>query len=62
LSVAFEEAGEKETVDVLRLRVSGVAGVEICGIGFEEEGQRGGIGRRGTRAAREEERGNDVKK
>jgi hypothetical protein len=38
LGVAFEEAGEEQAVDVLGGGVGGVAGVEVGGVGFEEEG------------------------
>jgi hypothetical protein len=38
LVVAFEEGGEEEAVDVGGVGVGGDAGVEIGGIGFDEEG------------------------
>jgi len=59
LLVALEEAAEEQAVEVLGLRVGGVAGVEVRGIGFDEEGE----GRRiamGVRAA--SDRSNEAKK
>jgi hypothetical protein len=37
LGVALEEAGEEQSVDVLRGGVGGVAGIKVGGVGFEEE-------------------------
>ncbi len=37
LVVAFDEAAEEQSVEMLRLPVGGEAGVEIGGIGFDQE-------------------------
>jgi hypothetical protein len=46
LLVAFEEAGEEQSIDVLGLRVGGVTRIQIRGIGFEEKGDGGRLGSR----------------
>jgi len=61
LFVAFEEGGEEQAVEVLGLRVGGEAGVEVGGVGFDEEGERVGIGMVGMGAAWEK-RSNEAKK
>jgi hypothetical protein len=43
LIVAVQQAIEEESVEALRLRVSGKAPVEIRGAGFDEKSERGGI-------------------
>jgi hypothetical protein len=53
LLVAFEEGGEGEAVEMLGLRVGGVTGVEVGGVGFDEEGEGGGIGRNWAAAVRQ---------
>jgi hypothetical protein len=55
LIVAFEEAAEEQPIDVLGLRVGGEAGVEIGGIGFDDESEGRRIGVLGPRAAKEED-------
>ncbi len=52
LVVALEEAAEEQAVDVRGLRVGGEAGIETGGIGFDEEGKRGGIRNGAMRTAR----------
>jgi len=59
LLIALEEGGEEKAVEVLGLRVGGVARVEVGGIGFDEEGEGRRIGM-GVRAAGE--RSNEAKK
>ncbi len=56
LVVALEEAAEEQAVDVLRLRVSGETWIEVGGIGFEEEGEGGGICVAWSGAGMQEER------
>jgi hypothetical protein len=60
LGVALEKAREEEAVEVGGLAVGGVARVEVGGVGFEEEGEGVGTGRRVVRARAE--RSNDAKK
>ena len=50
LIVALEEAAEEQAIDFLRLRVGGKAGIEISGIGFDEECDRRGKGIQAARA------------
>src|SRR6202023_138746 len=59
LGVAFKQAAEEQSVDVLRLRVGGVARIEIGGIGLEEEGEVRRIGGGGVAAVRYKRRSND---
>ena len=61
LFIALEEGGEEQAVDVLGLRVGGVAGVEVGGVGFDEEGEGVWIGMVGMGTAREK-RSNEAKK
>jgi hypothetical protein len=62
LVVALEEAAEEKSVDVQGLSVGGEAGIEVGGVGFDEEGKRRGIGVGGVGAACEEKRSKEVKK
>ena len=54
--VAFEKAAENKAVNALRLRIGGEARVEICGAGFDEEGEGRRIIGCWARATREEEK------
>ena len=57
--VAFDEAVEEESGEALGLRVGPEAGVEVGGIGFDDESQGGGIGGSGVGAGGEEEDGEE---
>ena len=61
LGVALEEAGEEQSVDVLRCGVGREAGVEIGGVGLQEKRERVGSGA-GARRAAGGERSNEAKK
>src|SRR5215468_12234463 len=54
LGVAPEKAGKDECVEALGLAVAGEAGVQVGGVGFDEEGERGGVKRSGAVARRRE--------
>ena len=56
LRIAGEKTAENQTIEALRLAVGGEARVEINGIGFDNEGEVGGVGVCGTRARSKEER------
>jgi len=60
LGVALDQAVEKESGEALGLCVRAEAGVEVGGIGFDDEGQGGGIGW-GVGARGEEEDGEEEK-
>ncbi len=62
LVVAFEEAAEEQAVDVLGLRVGGEAGIEIRGIGFDEEGKGSRIRGGARRTAHKAKGSNEIKK
>jgi hypothetical protein len=59
LVVAANEAAEEEAIDALRIGVGGEAGIEVGGVGFEEEGE--GVSAAWGGAA-EEKAGKEVKK
>src|ERR1041384_1936090 len=65
LRVAGQKAGEDEAVEALRLAIGGKARFKVDVIGFDEEGERGGVEFCGARARREEakkQRSNQKKK
>ena len=62
LVVAFEEAAEEQAVNVLGLSVGSEAGVEIGGVGFNNECEGRRIGGRGAGAGNERKRSKNAKK
>ena len=43
MGVAGEEAAEDEAIEALRLAVGGEARVQVDGVGFDQEGEGGGV-------------------
>lgn len=43
LLIALDQAAEEPGIDFLRLRIGGATGMEIGGMGFDEEDLRGGM-------------------
>jgi len=57
--VAFDEAVEEESGEALGLRVGAEAGIEVGGIGFNDESQGGGIKRCRAGAGGEKKNGEE---